>query len=493
MDPFLTSPTPVMNSTIMNSDLSPSKLASSLNTGLEPAKDNPFSIFSGDELLSTMTKGEPSASTNASTPSQIGPSGASVDFNVTPKTGPTTVPQGAVIPDNSTTVPQVPTAAVPQPITKPDTGVDFFDRVMFKTNNRMEKATSAPTLLVGSSSIEVPSAEPAPNPTASLNLNNLSAQLNNPLNPPANTLNANLSANPTTNAVTPTGSGALANFPIQIPSGAPFAASFTQPALGGDSKASTITNLNVDFKKQLMQHTQQIIHESLASAPGNFSSLASAPASLGEIRELLTAPNTESRMSTRTTFSSTKRKKKALTPKDIALRRAKHKKVENRRRKRISTLFTKLSQACGCLGADKASILQNALTRIEMGMNSVPASTPQVPQANAPQSAEDINMVNKPMTLLDSKRMLFLSNFTFKKAFKVEDEGYVNVFTFLQRSDVMNLQKHLVQCQKGQSKAFYLDVTVNIQGEFKIVRMYTSMLVSRWHFVTVWSTTPNQS
>lgn len=226
------------------------------------------------------------------------------------------------------------------------------------------------------------------------------------------------------------------------------------------------------------------------------------------------------------------RKKKPLSAKDIAIRRQKHKKVENRRRKRITALLQRLAHVCGCPGADKASILQNALDRLE-GIDSGKTQHSSIQQPGQPQEGlrnvqhqmsgqmrihempamqhrnsmaapvqskftpittidplstmDEISIVTKPFTLLDSKRMLLLSNFAFRKLFRVEDQGYINLLSLVERDDIDGLQKRLQQCQSGQMESFYQDVRVNIEGEMHVARMFTSMLVSRWHFITLWS------
>eukprot|EP00471_Norrisiella_sphaerica_P003630 CAMPEP_0184487032 /NCGR_PEP_ID=MMETSP0113_2-20130426/9029_1 /TAXON_ID=91329 /ORGANISM="Norrisiella sphaerica, Strain BC52" /LENGTH=464 /DNA_ID=CAMNT_0026869175 /DNA_START=155 /DNA_END=1549 /DNA_ORIENTATION=- len=301
--------------------------------------------------------------------------------------------------------------------------------------------------------------------------------------------------------------GATGHEPLQIPSGAPFSSFLNN----GDLAAQMSYNLsgNTAAHNQLMQQTQRIIHDSLASSPGaGFSSLASAPAALGDLRDLLLPQHTDNRLSVRTTVSGSKRKKKVLSEREILIRRQKHKKVEDRRRKRISNLLKKLAEACGCPGADKASILQNALNRIEQ-VNSQQQQQQQHPggvqgmmqqlgkgqtsqsqkmQALSPLSSmEESAIVTKPLTLLDTKRMLLLSNFSFRKLFKVENQGYINLLSLVEGVDVLDLQKRLVRCQKGEMESFYQDVRVNIGGEMHIARMFTSMLVSRWHFITLWT------
>jgi len=333
---------------------------------------------------------------------------------------------------------------------------------------------------------------------------------------------------------------AAAAIPLQLPLGAPFSSflkndnlasstmsyNLTRGGVSANNNGTTTTHTSSNEDHQMLQ-ARQILHDSLASAPGGgFSSLASAPAALGELSSRLLFGNpdavasrqqSETAMSVRTTYSGSKRKKKHLSKKEIMIRRQKHKKVEDRRRKRISNLFKRLAEACGCSGADKASILQNALNCIERGGISQQQQQKQQQQqqqqhnmkiVSQPQQKSSSEMkpimtltsnpftsmhesvvMTKPLTLLDSKRMLLLGNLSFRKLFKVEGQGYLNVLSFMEGIDVLDLKKRVIQCQKGGMETFYQDVRVNVGGEIHIARMYTSMLMSRWHFITLWTIT----
>eukprot|EP00954_Amorphochlora_amoebiformis_P024148 1364533-Amorphochlora_amoeboformis.AAC.2 len=260
--------------------------------------------------------------------------------------------------------------------------------------------------------------------------------------------------------------------PFSMPRGAPFQC----------ERMRVVDNEPPEFR-------QATLHESLMSAPGKFSSLASAPPTLGDMGLMMhQIPTIQNQMSTRTTVSS--KRKKPLTKKDMDLRRQKHKRVENRRRKKISTLFTRLSTALGCVGADKATILQNALNYIERtklnGLTTLRETFGDLSNGT-PAKAQLESFTKTPMTLIDTKRMLMLGNQAFKSTFNVqEQQGYINMLKMVHGVDVLNLQKNIIECQKGIRSSFYQDVTVTIGDKVQVARMFVVMLTSCWHFIACW-------
>eukprot|EP00468_Gymnochlora_sp_CCMP2014_P007875 CAMPEP_0167749434 /NCGR_PEP_ID=MMETSP0110_2-20121227/5403_1 /TAXON_ID=629695 /ORGANISM="Gymnochlora sp., Strain CCMP2014" /LENGTH=375 /DNA_ID=CAMNT_0007634583 /DNA_START=218 /DNA_END=1345 /DNA_ORIENTATION=- len=295
-------------------------------------------------------------------------------------------------------------------------------------------------------------------------------------------------------------SGSLNNqtafFPVPIPAGAPFAS-----PMGGKGEIP-IASIGGGTKQ----------HESMTTLPDEmFSSILSAPASLTDLRTgMMNGTGAEARhFSTRTTPTGSKRKKKQLSKTELFIRRQKHKKVENRRRKRIANLFGRLSDALKCHGADKASILEKALERIqntekafkqknigkveESSSFSMMESESKALKSIDAKSVEMAMLEMKkfssvPLTLIDAKNMILLSNSSFMKKFHVNsgNSPYVNLGKFVSGVDFLKLKQHFSTCQKEQLDEFQQIVSVNLNGTLCMARIYATLLLTRTHFIARW-------